>query len=57
MCYPILCPRCGKTTWDGCGLHVADVMSTVAQDQQCRCDTDPSADAFGRAMEVPSDRR
>ena len=29
MCYQVQCPRCHKTTWDGCGEHAEQVMSTV----------------------------
>lgn len=39
MCYPVECPRCHKTTWGGCGEHVAEVMRTVPTAQQCTCDT------------------
>jgi hypothetical protein len=38
MCYPVQCPRCQKTTWGGCGEHVADVMRNVPTAQQCTCD-------------------
>ena len=38
MCYPVQCPRCQKTTWNGCGEHVADVMRNVPAAQQCTCD-------------------
>ena len=24
MCYPVECPRCHKTTWDGCGEHAGE---------------------------------
>ncbi len=37
MCFPVPCATCGKTTWDGCGLHVDDVMSQVTPDQRCAC--------------------
>ena len=37
MCSPALCPRCGKVTWTGCGMHVDDVMADVPQDQHCTC--------------------
>lgn len=37
MCYPIGCATCGKTTWDGCGLHADDVMSAVAPADRCTC--------------------
>ena len=39
MCYPVQCPRCHKTTWDGCGEHVAAVMRNVPPSQQCTCNT------------------
>lgn len=38
MCSPVPCPRCGKTTWAGCGDHAEDVMSRVAPEQRCTCD-------------------
>lgn len=37
MCYPAQCPRCSKITWDGCGLHVDDVMASVQAEQRCTC--------------------
>lgn len=37
MCYPATCPRCGKTTWGGCGQHVDQVMRSVPPAQQCTC--------------------
>lgn len=39
MCYPAECPRCHKTTWNGCGQHVEDVMRNVPTDEQCICNT------------------
>lgn len=35
MCYPVTCKTCGKTTWAGCGEHVADVKSSVPAAQWC----------------------
>jgi hypothetical protein len=37
MCYPVRCPDCGKTGWDGCGQHVDEVMRSVPVSQQCTC--------------------
>jgi hypothetical protein len=37
MCFPVSCPSCQKTTWDGCGMHVDVVMSTVPEDRKCEC--------------------
>ena len=35
MCYPVECPKCHKTTWGGCGEHVADVKASVPPEQWC----------------------
>ena len=37
MCYPVLCQKCKKTTWAGCGMHVQQVMSQIPPQQQCNC--------------------
>ena len=35
MCSPVTCRTCGKTTWSGCGQHVAQVKAMVPADQWC----------------------
>ena len=35
MCYPTTCATCGKTTWAGCGQHIASVKATVPAGQWC----------------------
>lgn len=35
MCRPVTCTTCGKTTWAGCGQHVAQVKAQVPADQWC----------------------
>lgn len=35
MCQPTPCSTCGKTTWTGCGQHVAEVEASVPADQWC----------------------
>jgi hypothetical protein len=37
MCFPVSCPSCKKTTWDGCGMHVDAVMANVPEDRKCEC--------------------
>ncbi len=37
MCYQVQCPRCHKTTWDGCGQHAEQVMASVPTEQKCTC--------------------
>ena len=35
MCRPVTCKQCGKTTWAGCGQHVAQVKAGVPSGQWC----------------------
>jgi len=35
MCHPVKCRVCGKTTWAGCGQHIAAVKATVPAGQWC----------------------
>lgn len=35
MCRAVRCRTCGKTTWAGCGEHVAQVRATVAAKDWC----------------------
>lgn len=35
MCSPVRCRTCGKTTWAGCGQHVAQVKARVAPQDWC----------------------
>ncbi|MGV3563133.1 MAG: hypothetical protein ACO1ON_07590 [Nocardioides sp.] len=35
MCRPTTCKKCSKTTWAGCGQHVASVKAMVPDDQWC----------------------
>ncbi len=35
MCRPVKCRECGKTTWAGCGQHVASVKASVPAGQWC----------------------
>ncbi|KAJ8464697.1 hypothetical protein OPV22_027249 [Ensete ventricosum] len=37
MCYEVKCGKCGKTTWGGCGRHVASVHQRIAEGQHCMC--------------------
>ncbi|ASR55752.1 hypothetical protein ACT17Q_01485 [Cellulomonas sp. CW35] len=47
MCYPATCKTCGKTTWKGCGQHVADVKRSVPASQWCPGHPDaPSSGGF-----------
>jgi len=35
MCRPTTCKKCSKTTWAGCGQHVASVKAMVPASQWC----------------------
>ena len=35
MCRPTTCTVCNKTTWAGCGQHVASVRKSVPSSQWC----------------------
>lgn len=35
MCRAVTCKVCGKTTWAGCGQHIAQVKATVPAAQWC----------------------
>lgn len=35
MCRSVRCRTCGKTTWAGCGQHVAEVRRGVPASQWC----------------------
>jgi hypothetical protein len=44
MCYPVRCPRCGKTGWAGCGQHIDTFMMNVPTAQRCACREVPDDD-------------
>lgn len=35
MCRAVRCTTCGRTTWAGCGRHVAAVRASVPAGQWC----------------------
>ena len=43
MCRAVRCKTCGRTTWAGCGKHVAAVRASVPADRWC-----PGHDAGAR---------
>lgn len=44
MCHRILCNDCGKWTWEGCGLHIAEALAGLSLDQICSCDDDQDSE-------------
>nr|DAD38953.1 TPA_asm: hypothetical protein HUJ06_013275 [Nelumbo nucifera] len=37
MCFAVKCSTCGKSTWAGCGRHVASVYKQIQEGQHCLC--------------------
>ncbi|KAK3149741.1 hypothetical protein QOZ80_3AG0222000 [Eleusine coracana subsp. coracana] len=37
MCFQVKCETCGKSTWAGCGRHVASVHAQIPEGQHCAC--------------------
>ncbi|CAA6657657.1 unnamed protein product [Spirodela intermedia] len=49
MCYAVKCGTCGKSTWAGCGRHVASVYSQIPEGQHCLCRRWPGVKLPGEA--------
>jgi hypothetical protein len=49
MCRRIDCPKCGRPTFAGCGMHVEQVLGNVPPAQRCRCREEPRK----KAAEIP----
>ncbi|KAG1348123.1 hypothetical protein COCNU_06G019520, partial [Cocos nucifera] len=58
MCYEVKCRTCGKSTWGGCGRHVASVYRRIGEGQHCLCRDWPgvssTASATGPATDTQS---
>jgi hypothetical protein len=50
MCQATTCHVCGKTTWKGCGKHIADVKAGVPAGQWCAGHDDPQNDNWLRRL-------
>jgi hypothetical protein len=37
MCYRVKCGKCGKPTWQGCGLHIEQALKGVPEADRCQC--------------------
>ena len=48
MCHAARCRTCGRTTWRGCGRHVAQVKARVPAEDWCAGHPDePRSGPFG----------
>lgn len=46
MCQRIVCPRCGKASWAGCGKHVEQVLAGVPPEKRCSCPREEPGPSF-----------
>jgi hypothetical protein len=37
MCQRVTCKTCGKATYEGCGMHVEQVLAGVPGSERCSC--------------------
>lgn len=37
MCRRVQCPKCGKPTFAGCGMHVEQVLGGIPIQHRCHC--------------------
>lgn len=37
MCFKVDCKQCHKSTWSGCGKHVASVYNSIEKGKHCTC--------------------
>lgn len=47
MCRRVTCRTCEKATYDGCGMHVEQVLAGVPEAQRCDCITRADRPAGG----------
>jgi hypothetical protein len=44
MCRRVECPKCGRPTFAGCGMHIEQVLGNLPPGQRCRCREERSKD-------------
>ncbi|CAL6020636.1 Conserved_hypothetical protein [Hexamita inflata] len=37
MCHLTPCPKCKKTTWSGCGMHLNGLFNGLKAEDICKC--------------------
>jgi hypothetical protein len=57
MCMRVTCPQCQKPTWSGCGRHVEQVLSSVAEADRCQCNSERRDESMMPWWSVASRRR
>lgn len=38
MCSKVVCKKCQKFTWSGCGEHIEEALHGVSESDRCACD-------------------
>ena len=49
MCRRVDCPKCGRPTYAGCGMHIEQVLGNVPPAERCRCREESAPPASGKA--------
>ena len=37
MCFIVICSKCKKFTWSGCGKHLEEIFRGVDEKKICKC--------------------
>lgn len=56
MCFKVLCRRCGKYTWGGCGNHLSNVYISIEEGNHCMCHSWPGV-VIPRPTQQPTQSR
>ncbi len=51
MCQRVVCRRCRKPTWAGCGAHIEQALAGVPREARCEC-----REQAAKKVEVPATR-
>ncbi|KAF9153439.1 hypothetical protein BG015_003416 [Linnemannia schmuckeri] len=54
MCHRVICHDCGKFTWEGCGLHIAQALAGLSLEQICSCDDDRDSEHSWTTITTPA---
>ncbi|KAK3819583.1 MAG: hypothetical protein J3Q66DRAFT_160034 [Benniella sp.] len=57
MCHRVICNDCGKWTWEGCGLHIAQALAGLSLEEICSCDDDQDSEHSWPTVVSPSVKR
>ncbi|KHN00582.1 hypothetical protein glysoja_000250, partial [Glycine soja] len=56
MCFKVLCRRCEKYTWGGCGNHLTNVYNSIQEGNHCMCRSWPGV-VIPRPTQQPTQSR